>query len=68
MSQIRISNKRIMDEQVNPIHSSTVFKDRIIIKSQLLQKIDKEMEKLDEADTEGFVWWNRFKEFIEKNV
>ncbi len=66
MSQIRISNKRVMDEQVNPIHSSPVFKDRIIIKSQLLQKIEKKMDKLDDNDSEGFIWWNRFKNFIEQ--
>jgi hypothetical protein len=55
-----------MEEQAN--YGKRVFKDKIITKTDLLKKIDKEMEKLDEADGEGFVWWNRFKEFIENNV
>lgn len=30
----------------------------------LLKAIDDEMSKLNEQDAHGFVWWNRFKEFV----
>lgn len=26
--------------------------------------IDKEIEKLNDLDVEGHVWWNRFREFV----
>ena len=35
-------------------------------KEYLIDQINQKMEHLNEADTEGFVWWNRFKSLIEE--
>jgi hypothetical protein len=34
------------------------------MKEQLLNHIDKEIEGLHELDTEGHIWWNRFRNLI----
>lgn len=37
------------------------------MKKEIINAIDLEIAKLNELDSEGFVWWNRFKDFIENN-
>ena len=35
------------------------------MKERILKAISNEIKTLDDKDTEGHLWWNKFKEFIE---
>jgi len=36
------------------------------MKRTLICKIENELEKLDKNDVEGHIWWNKFKNLVEK--
>lgn len=35
------------------------------MKEDILRRISEEEKKLNDLDTDGHIWWNRFREFIE---